>query len=96
LTTYCKRSIPRHINRHRKRRWRIKFAPKQSSKTHAYQTRRKNLVQTLNNQILNRLSAAPLAEDQLIRDLKNLPPISHRPSLNWSFLAVWSVTPAGF
>ena len=32
----------------------------------------------------------------LIRDLKNLPPISHRPSLNWSFLAVWSVTPAGF
>ena len=45
---------------------------------------------------LNRLSAAPLAEDQLIRDLKILPPMSHRPSLNWSFLAVWSVTPAGF
>ena len=51
---------------------------------------------TLHNQILIRLSAAPLAEDQLIRDLKNLPPISHRPSLNWSFLAVWGVTPAGF
>ena len=70
--------------------------PLPPSKTHAYQTRRKDLVQTLHNQILNRLSAAPLAEDQLIRDLKNLPPISHRPSLNWSFLAVWSVTPAGF
>ena len=38
--------------------------------THAYQTRRKDLVLTLHNQILDRLSAEPLAEDQLIRDLK--------------------------
>jgi DNA processing protein len=49
----------------------------------------------LHNQILNRLSAAPLAEDQLIRDLKNLPPISHRPSLNWSFLASLERHPGG-
>ncbi|MGB1337109.1 MAG: DNA-processing protein DprA [Planktomarina sp.] len=49
--------------------------PLPPSKTHAYQTRRKDLVQTLHNQILNRLSAAPLAEDQLIRDLKK--PAAH-------------------
>lgn len=48
--------------------------PLPPSKTHAYQTRRKDLVQTLYNQILNRLSAAPLAEDQLIRDLKTCRP----------------------
>ena len=49
--------------------------PLPPSKTHAYQTRRKDLVQTLHNQILNRLSAAPLAKDQLIRDLKK--PAAH-------------------
>ena len=49
--------------------------PLPPSKTHAYQTRRKDLVQTLHNQTLNRLSAAPLAEDQLIHDLKK--PAAH-------------------
>ena len=49
--------------------------PLPPSKTHAYQTRLKDLVQTLHNQILNRLSAAPLAKDQLIRDLKK--PAAH-------------------
>ena len=53
--------------------------PLPPSKKNAYQTRRKDLVQTLQDQILNRLSAAPLAKDQLIRNLKNLPPMSHRP-----------------
>ena len=53
--------------------------PLPPSKKNAYQTRRKDLVQTLHDQILNRLSAAPLAKDQLIRNLKNLPPMSHRP-----------------
>ena len=43
--------------------------------TRAYQTRRKDLVETLHQEILDRLSAAPLAEDQLIRDLKK--PASH-------------------
>ena len=49
--------------------------PLPPSKTQAYQTRRKDLVQTLHAEILDRLSAAPLAEDQLIRDLKK--PAAH-------------------
>ena len=49
--------------------------PLPHGKTQPYQTRRKDLVQTLHKQILDRLSAAPLAEDQLIRDLKK--PAAH-------------------